>query len=341
MFIKTLKIVFFICFFLFVGSSVSAGDACSRVKAEWISKSRGVNLGNGLEDTKGDVWRRYPLDEDFDKIRSLGFNLVRIPVNWAAHSGRARPYEIEPEFLLRVDHVVRLALSKGLLVVLDFHQYIDASRSGDGEYDRFLGIWSNLSTYFKGLPETVFFEVLNEPNGSLDGVRWNKWLADVLPVIRKDNPNRLLIVSGGRWSNVDGLSDLIVPCDFYTVLTFHYYAPFEFTHQGVWWNPKASEWVGRSWPDEMGGALRVDMDFDFVVAWAQKNGFRSVFLGEFGVFQRADQLSRQRWTSAVRVRAEDRGFGWAYWNYRRDFGLLDSYLGGETLNGPLLKSLIK
>lgn len=50
---------------------------------------------------------------------------------------------------------------------------------------------------------------------------------------------------------------------------------------------------------------------------------RPVFLGEFGVYSRADEATRIAWTTAVRREAEARGFSWAYWELASSFGVLE------------------
>ena len=49
--------------------------------------------------------------------------------------------------------------------------------------------------------------------------------------------------------------------------------------------------------------------------------------GEFGAFEAADMASRVAWTAAVRRAAEERGFGWAYWEFGAGFGVYDRDAG--------------
>lgn len=78
--------------------------------------------------------------------------------------------------------------------------------------------------------------------------------------------------------------------------------------------------------------------FDLVVDWASANGNPPVFLGEFGAYGTADMQSRARWTSAVRQAAEERGFGWAYWELAAGFGVYDPV--AEAWRQPLLDALV-
>ena len=64
----------------------------------------------------------------------------------------------------------------------------------------------------------------------------------------------------------------------------------------------------------------------------------SVFLGEFGAYEKADMTSRAKWTAAVVKEAESRGFSWAYWEFGAGFGAYDRQ--AKTWREPLMKALI-
>lgn len=78
--------------------------------------------------------------------------------------------------------------------------------------------------------------------------------------------------------------------------------------------------------------------FDTVQAWAAAHGDLPVLLGEFGAFEAADMASRVAWTGAVRRAAEERGFGWSYWEFGSGFGVYDPH-DGEWRQG-LLEALL-
>ena len=50
---------------------------------------------------------------------------------------------------------------------------------------------------------------------------------------------------------------------------------------------------------------------------------RPMYLGEFGVYNRADTTSRARWASFVRHQAEKRAWSWAWWYFDDEFGVFD------------------
>ena len=46
-----------------------------------------------------------------------------------------------------------------------------------------------------------------------------------------------------------------------------------------------------------------------------------VYLGEFGVYEKAPDESRARYIRAVRQAAEKHGWGWAVWSYNGGFAV--------------------
>jgi len=48
-------------------------------------------------------WGVYIKDEYFRIIKEAGFDIVRIPIRWPGHAETSPPYNIEEDFLQRVD----------------------------------------------------------------------------------------------------------------------------------------------------------------------------------------------------------------------------------------------
>jgi endoglucanase len=237
---------------------------------------KGINLSGELR------------EDDLDLVREAGFDLVRLPVNWAG-ADRAR-----------VDRAVEAALARGFEVVLDVHDF-------EGSGEELLALWTEIAPRYEG----VTFELLNEP---VDVEWWNEWLPRVLAVL----PRRPVIVGPGRWNTVGALPALRLP-DEDLIVTVHYYSPFRFTHQGASWLAGADEWLGTRWGSGEERA-RVRRDLESAAAWAHP---RPLFLGEFGTLETAALADRAAWTKLVRAEAERLGLDWAYWDFATDFGAFD------------------
>jgi endoglucanase len=280
-------------------------------------------MGNMLEAPQEGEWSVTVQENYFDLIRKAGFDFVRLPVRWNSRAGTEWPYTIDPIFFERVDQVIQWALERDLAIIIDFHHYEEMMWEPWGHKDRFLAIWKQVSEHYKDQPPSVLFELLNEPNDQLNASLWNQYIAETLEVIRETNPTRDVVIGPSSWNAYDWVSTLDVPDDEHLIATFHYYLPFQFTHQGAEWVDGSGQWLGTTWSATDAEKAEMSAHFDSVAKWAQRNHGVRVLLGEFGAYSRADMASRVRWTEYVRSEAERHGFAWAYWEFAADFGIYD------------------
>jgi endoglucanase len=285
---------------------------------------RGTSFGNALDAAVGgpefQLRERY-----FDDVCNAGFSAVRLPVRWSAHAGQSPPYLISPAFFRRVDWAVGQALRRGLNVVVNVHHYHELNDAPHGHRDRFLALWAQIAAHYAGWSGRLYFELLNEPRGAMTAGAWNELLPMALAAVRRRDPDRIVIAGPARMNDIGALPELALPADDRLVVTIHYYAPFEFTHQGAPWIAGAHQWLGTSWSDDTGRQAVRD-DLANAAAWAHEHG-RPLFIGEFGTYARADMNSRQQWTKRVRLEAEFLGLSWCYWDFGTDFGAFDPYRG--------------
>jgi endoglucanase len=277
-------------------------------------------------------------EEYFDLIQEAGFDFIRLPVRWSTHADEAAPYKIDPAFFARVDEVVNWALERDLAIIVDFHHYEEMAWDPWTHKDRFLGIWEQVSEHYKEYPPGVLFELLNEPNDQLNASLWNEYLLETLDIVRETNPRRDVVIGPVNWNAYDRVSTLDTPEDEHLIVTFHYYLPFEFTHQGADWVQGSDAWLGRSWEATDAGKDEITRHFDLVADWAERRGVR-VLLGEFGAYSEADLESRVRWTEFVCREAERHEFAWAYWEFASGFGIYDPE--AKVWREDLLQALIK
>jgi len=302
-----------------------------------VTLQRGVNMGNMLEAPNEGEWGLYVEEEYFDLIKEAGFDFVRLPVRWNTHAEIEWPYTIDTAFFARVDEVVNWALQRNLTIIVDFHHYEEIMWDPWSNKDRFLGITKQVAEHYRDYPSNVLFELLNEPNDQLNAALWNEYSSEALNIVRESNPTRDVVIGPVNWNSPDWLSTLDVPDDLHLIVTFHYYSPFEFTHQGAEWNPDAGQWLGTTWNATDEQKAEITRNFDSVEEWATRNNIR-ILLGEFGAYSKGPQDSRVRWTSFVSREAERHGFAWAYWEFASGFGAYDP--NANIWRDDLLKALI-
>ena len=282
--------------------------------AEIFPVKRCVNFANGLDAPFEGAWGYRIDDAHITSIAEDGFDTIRLPVRFQAGYTNG---QINPAMLDRVDHLIRVALAHDLNVVLDFHHFAELMEDHNSHADLFVDIWRELSAHYQGWSNKLMFELLNEPTDQVTTTRANALYARVFPFLRDAHPKRWIIVGGGEWSSIAGLADL-APNDEFTVHTFHYYDPFDFTHQ-------TAEWVDldlpKRGPPDTNEIARVESDFKALDDYPLP-----LFLGEFGVYNVVSPDERALWMETVRRAAEKAGIGWCHWGYVSGFRLAEDDL---------------
>ena len=300
---------------------------------------RGINFGNMLEAPNEGEWGLTVQEEYFEQVKEAGFDFVRLPVRWNTHAEADYPYTIDPTFFKRIDEVVNWALERDLTIIVDFHHYEEMMWDPWSNKDRFLGIWEQVAEHYKDYPSNVLFELLNEPNDQLNAQLWNQYLVEALAIVRETNPTRDVVIGPTNWNAYDWVTTLDVPDDEHLIVTFHYYLPFQFTHQGAEWvGDESQKWLGTTWNGTDAEKAEITGHFDAVADWASRHGNVRILLGEFGAYSRGPQDSRVRWTEFVRSEAERHGFAWSYWEMASGFGAYDPE--SHQWRDDLLKALI-
>jgi endoglucanase len=283
---------------------------------------RCVNIGNHLEAPSETAYGRAIADDDFTIIAEAGFTTVRIPVRWSGHAGLTSPYQIDPAFMARVQHVVGLARAAGLNVILNDHHFDALHTDPEGNRDRLAGIWRQVAAAFANQPrDHVWFEIANEPNGKLDNANLLATLSPSLAAIRATNPDRPVIIGGEFWSGISSLATLTLPDDPYVVPTFHYYEPFEFTHQGASWVGTPPP-VGRRY-GSVADQQRMTGDIGKVTAYIARTG-KTPFVGETGAYEVIPLKQRLKYMTAMRQGWDSIGLGQCTWAFTNTFPIYNS-----------------
>lgn len=269
----------------------------------------------------------------FVEIRRAGFDFVRVNLFVFRHlddSGR-----IDENWLKRLDWVVATARHSGLGVLMDEHDSGECAKDATLCLAKLSRVWQQLSLRYADQPRSVAFELLNEPGGKIDAPGWNRMVAQLLTIIRASNPVRPVVVySLGMHL---GEASPIPPNDRNIILTFHYYSPYRFTHQGA----KFSEFRdvhGLIWGTPADREA-IHEGFDRLARIAAELQ-RPMLLGEFGVYDKSGipLAMRAQWVAAVACEAERHNFSWAYWQFEHDFALWDER--ADTWVEPIKDALL-
>lgn len=304
------------------------------------SMGAGVNLFEN-SDAYFDGKETWFTDADIQRIADAGFKTIRVPLMAFQHISDAEG-NLDPAYLKRIDHLIDLATAAHLNIILDEHNFNDCNTRVDDCGVLLSNVWYDLALRYQKAPSNVIFELLNEPNGELDAAVWNGWLPDLIAQVREFNPTRNIIVGPTMWNSANNLDTLQLPADDrHIIVTFHYYDPFPFTHQGASWaGADIQKLRNVRWKNTAEEKAAIAGTFDKVKAWSTANN-RPIFLGEFGTYGQfnANMDDRAAWTRTVSQAAADRGFARAIWVYKGSgaFGIYDP---GKGWVAPLKNALL-
>jgi len=295
---------------------------------------RGVNI-IGYDPLWNDFTKGRFKESHFARIHEGGFQTVR--VNLQALRVMDQANQLNRAWLKTLDWVVKTSLANNLQVILDEHDYTACGNNPAGCKAKLLAFWEQVSERYKDAPNSVLFEILNEPNGQLTPEIWNGWLKEALAIIRKTNPRRNVIIGPAFWNNIHYLTQLQLPAnDRNIIVTVHYYLPMEFTHQGARWNQATANLSGVKWGTDA-DKHTVEQDFAGVQQWSKSEN-RPILLGEFGAYDKGDMDSRARYTSFVARTAESLGWAWTYWQFDSDFIVWD--MAKDDWVQPIYRALV-
>jgi len=306
--------------------SLLSGALMHTAKADAFSQNQ--RLGRGVNILGYDpIWRsrdqaRFKA-EYFQKLKTAGFSSVRINLHPFRYMDATNNWTLRSSWFEVVDWAVSEAQKHQLAVILDLHEFnaLGSNPGGDNK-EKFLAFWRQMAEHYRSAPDSVFFEVLNEPSQKLTPELWNEYFAEALALIRKANPTRTVIVGPGHWNGISHLEELKLPeQDRDLIVTVHFYEPFVFTHQGASWTDRKDK-LGYDWKGSDEEVAAVNSAFGKADVWAKVNK-RPILLGEFGAYEPGPMDSRTRWTAAVARAAEARGWSWAYWQFDSNFILYD------------------
>jgi hypothetical protein len=173
-------------------------------------------------------------------LRRVGFDFVRFAVDpgpFLQWQDSRRDY-LDQMLISRI----RLILSYDLSVIVDFHpsdmhpDYLAEKITAGAEtpiFKGYLRLLARTGALLNGLQSPrVALEIMNEPPPR--AAVWRPMLDAAYSTIRKAAPDLLLVLDGGEQGNLEGTTTLDGRSQDSNILfSFHYYRPWQFTHQGL------------------------------------------------------------------------------------------------------------
>ena len=289
----------------------------------------GINI-QGLDgyDYSSYHWATYVhgYDATYANIKNRGFDHVRFPVDLRKYYDSGTK-QLKSNMSL-IDGFLRKIIDNGMYAFLDFHGWNDLNTSVASQKETFLAIWRLVAERYKDWPETLVFELLNEPHttegGNLDAAALNSLQAEVIPIIRETNPTRWILAAAADWNSPWTLQDLVLPEDDGRIgVVCHCYAPMEFSHQGATWDGRTTDQVRWSSADHTEtGTLGIDKTFRWIEEYKERTGI-PVILNEFGVIvhnNNVDMGDVADWVSYMVGKCRAYDVPWSWWEYHLSMG---------------------
>jgi endoglucanase len=337
----------------FLAAVLAAPAASAKLNPQnAIPRWRGFNLLDLFQALPKDPDARTPYvsEDECRWIRDWGFNFVRVPLDywfWIdsdwRKTRRLRPddaFSISEAALDPVDRIVEYGQKYGLHVSLNFHRapgycINNPERepfslwSDPRAEEAFTYHWQYFARRYQGISNySLSFNLLNEAPGPRDGYMSREDYARVM--LRATNAIRG--VSPGRTILIDGLSvgnQVVDEMVFAGVAqSVHAYSPSGVSHYRAAWVDRKLDFPEPTWPlmnpDGSFKYSRANLEAHYA-PWGElvKKGI-GVHCGEAGCYNKTPHPVLLAWMTDVLDILQGYGIGWALWNFRGPFGMLDS-----------------
>lgn len=282
-------------------------------------------------------------EQDFQTIAEWGFDFVRLPLCYTLWINGEDVYSIREDRLAMVDQAIEFGRKYGIHVCLNFHRAPGFSVNGERKepydlwkdqaaLDACIFHWQTFARRYCGIgSDRVSFNPWNEPMTPQTDPAKGMTRADhervmrgVVAAIRAIDPKRLIIGDGVDWGNTPSpeLADLGIAQSCRT------YRPFHFTHYKAHWCGD-QKWPEPAWP--------------FTEPWGEKKQWNrqtmaesykpwfdlaakgiGVHCGEGGCYNFTPHHLVLCWMEDWLSILQEHNIGWALWNFRGSFGVLNS-----------------
>ncbi len=306
----------------------SGPGATARRLARKLPRWRGFNL---LEKFRAERDRPF-VETDFAWMAEWGFDFVRLPMDYRCWTDAKDPEKLDERVLGEVDACIAMGRKRGVHVSLNLHrapgytvarppETLDLWTDQEARR-RFDFQWAAFARRYRGVPpEALSFDLVNEP-AHVDAGVYAEVARRAVAAIRAEDPERLIISDGLRWGR-DPIPEL---ADLGIAQSTRGYDPMPISHWKASW-VGGERWPKPTWPLKQGGRTldKAWLREDRIGPWKALERKRvGVHVGEWGAFKHTPHDVVLAWMRDYLELWREAGWGWALWNFRGPFGVLDS-----------------
>jgi endoglucanase len=304
-----------------------------------IPRWRGFNL---TELTGGQPGRRF-VESDFAWMQEWGFNFARLPMSYWTWSRPERWMEIDERALAPIDDAIEWGRQYGIHLNLNFHripgycvngrerepyQLFNSPRDAmQRALEAAAHHWRTFARRYQGVPPArLSFDLFNEPPFMADQARYVEIARALIATIREVSPDRLIFADGADI----GQTPVLGLVDEGVVQSTRGYLPKMISHYTATWVPKNEfeSFAVPEWPMVDAHGVRWDREKlreELIRKWQPLTAVGvPVHVGEWGCFVKTPHAAVLGWMTDLLALWKEAGWGWAMWNLRGGFGLVDS-----------------
>ena len=174
-------------------------------------KGINVTVPVDADDTAQDIWDVKSVSlKDFKNIKSLGFNAIRLHMNYKIFEDDSRIGEYKEDGWHWLDRAIAYAKEAGVYLLLDMHAgqggyQSDKSKGFSAFWDgvgtapytsnqeRLLNLWGAIATRYKHETTILGYDLLNEPRPN-DSEEWLSYAEQLIAKIRTKDNNHLIVL---------------------------------------------------------------------------------------------------------------------------------------------------
>lgn len=218
----------------------------------------GIAFGN-------EVWSDNELpfthhsEVDYTRVKDMGMNMVRFYLNYKTFENDAAPYQYKQSGWDWIDQNIQWAQNNDILLLLNIHVPQGGFQSlGNSDalweqteiQNRLAALWKAIAQRYKDETQIIGFGLVNEPVPTSDIVQWQQLAQRLTDEIRQADTNHIIFIEKAIYvKGKPETTDYNFPKinDNNVVYEFHFYNPFEYTHQLFSWTNLGE---GGKYPDE-------------------------------------------------------------------------------------------
>jgi aryl-phospho-beta-D-glucosidase BglC (GH1 family) len=199
-------------------------------------------------------------EEDFAMISDLGFNFVRLPIDYRTYTKNDDWGVFIEEGLADIDNAVEWGQIYDIHVCINLHRapgYCVNPPSNPLPPSQDVSLWNSKAAQeiftlhwkmfaerYRDVPtEMLSFNLVNEP-ANVDGTTYVNAVKGAIEAIRTVSPDRIIVSDAVDWGNAR-VDDILA---YDVVMSPHFYNPMQITHYRAEWVSGSDTWELPQWP---------------------------------------------------------------------------------------------